>query len=138
MYKITTDYNPTDVDIKIIREGIVGFNAKIIGEGAKSFSVYLKDGNNNICGGILAWLHSESVYIDVLWLDEKLRKQGYGRKLLQAAEAEAIKNGCHYSTLDTYSFQAEEFYLNNGYERLGEIKNYLFEHSKIFLRKKLK
>jgi GNAT superfamily N-acetyltransferase len=29
-----------------------------------------------------------------LWVEENLRKQGYGKKLLAAAEREAIENGC--------------------------------------------
>jgi hypothetical protein len=40
--------------------------------------------------------------------------------------------------VDTWDFQAEEFYLKNGYERIGELKNYWHGHSKIFLRKKLR
>lgn len=66
------------------------------------------------------------------------RKQGYGKKLLDAAEQEAIKNGCIFSTTDTFDFQAEEFYLKNGYERMGEIKKYWYDHSRIFFRKNLK
>ncbi len=137
MYQITTDHNPTDNDKKTIREGLIGFNINTIGVQAKSFCIYLKDENNKICGGVLAWMHSKSIYIDVLWLEEKMRSQGYGKKLLLMAEEEAIRQGCHYATLDTYSFQAEAFYLKNGYERLGEIKNYLLEYSKIYLRKEL-
>ena len=69
--------------------------------------------------------------------NETSRNQGYGTKLLTVAENEAHKLDCSYSTLDTWNFQAEEFYLKNGYERLGEIKNYYLHHSKIFLRKNL-
>jgi len=72
-----------------------------------------------------------------LWIEQNSRSQGYGSELLKVAEQEGIKYGCLYSTLDTFSFQAEEFYLKNGYQRIGEIPNYLFEHSRIFLRKKL-
>lgn len=50
-------------------------------------------------------------------MEENVRKQGYGTKLLDAAESEAIKNGCIFSLLDTWDFQAEDFYLKNGYER---------------------
>ena len=58
--------------------------------------------------------------------------------VVDAAEQEAIKNGCIFSTLDTFDFQAEVFYKKCGYECMGEIKNYFFDHSRIFLRKKLK
>jgi len=137
MYEIEIDYDANEADKSIICEGLVASSMSVIGEKDKSFSVLLKDGNSIIRGGILAGFDSESVYIDTLWVDEKSRDQGYGTKLLNAAENEAYKLGCHYSTVDTYSFQAEGFYLKNGYERIGEVKNYWLHHSKIFLRKTL-
>jgi ribosomal protein S18 acetylase RimI-like enzyme len=73
-----------------------------------------------------------------LWVDSKLRSQGHGKRLLNVVEQEAIKNGCHLATTNTWDFQAEEFYLKSGYTRIGEIKNYWKGHSMIFLRKDLK
>jgi GNAT superfamily N-acetyltransferase len=103
----------------------------------KEFSVFLKNDLGEIFGGIQAHFDTESVYVEVLWVDEPLRKKGYGKKLLNAAELEAIKNGCVFSILDTWDFQAEGFYLKSGYEPMGEIKKYWREHSRIFLRKVL-
>jgi ribosomal protein S18 acetylase RimI-like enzyme len=140
MYQISIDHAPKDSDITFIREGIVEATRNVLGDVdflEKTFSVFLKDKNNNIYGGILARYDLESVYIDSLWIAEKSRHQGYGTKLLNTAESEACKLGCRYSTLDTWSFQAEDFYSKNGYERIGEIKDYWLHHSRIFLRKKL-
>ena len=139
MHNIVIDNAASDSDIKTIREGIFAFNKNILGKGMieNTYSVLLKDKDDKVRGGILAYYDSESVYIDVLWVDEASQHQNYGSKLLHAAESEAARLGCRYSTLDTWSFQAEGFYLKNGYERLGEIKNYYLNHSKIFLRKKL-
>ncbi len=66
-----------------------------------------------------------------------MRPEKKDTELLEAAEKEAVGNGCIFSLVDTWDFQAEEFYLKNGYERMGEIKNYWHGHSKLFLRKKL-
>lgn len=101
-------------------------------------SIFLKNDLGKIFGGIQAFLGTESVYIDVLWVKENLQKQGYGKKLLDVVEQEAIKNGCVFSLVDTWDFQAEAFYMKNGYERIGELKNYWLGHSKIFLRKNLR
>lgn len=39
--------------------------------------------------------------------------------------------------LDTFDFQAEEFYLKNGYTAIGEIENFPKGHKRIYFSKKL-
>lgn len=138
MHKIIVDYQPTEADNAVVSEGIIAFNEKMVGERDKEFSIFLKDELGKVCGGIQAFLGSESIYIETLWVEKNLQKKGYGSQLLKAAEQEAVKNGCVFSAVDTYDFQAEEFYLKNGYERIGELKNCWLGHSKFFLRKNLK
>lgn len=133
--KVIVDYDPSQADNAIISEGLIASNAHIVGARDKAFSIFLKSDSGIVFGGIQAFLDTQSVYIDILWVEEKLQKKGYGTKLLDAAELEAIKNGCKYLTVDTWDFQAEGFYLKNGYERIGEVKNYWLGHSKITLRK---
>jgi len=119
-------------------EGLIFFNEHVMGEPRdKEFSVFLKNDLGEIFGGVQAHFDTESVYVEALWVDEKLRKQGYGKKLLDAVEQEALKNGCGFSIVDTIDFQAEGFYLKSEYEPMGEIKKYWHEHSRIFLRKTL-
>lgn len=139
MYKVVVDHAPSQSDNDVVMEGLITFNERVIGEPRdKVFSVFLKNDSGKVVGGIQAHFDTESVYIEAFWVEENIRKQGYGKKLLDAAEQEAIKNGCIFSTTDTLDFQAEEFYLKNHYERMGEIKNYWYDHSRIFLRKRLK
>jgi GNAT superfamily N-acetyltransferase len=135
MYKVVVDYTPSDADNDVVREGIMAFNESIIGERDKAFSIFLKNDSGKVVGGIQAFMGTESIYIDVLWIEGSLQKQGYGTKLLDTAEQEAVKNGCVFSAVDTFDFQAEEFYLKKGYERIGELKNCWLGHSKLFLKK---
>lgn len=137
-YKIIVDHNPSQADNDAVVEGLIVDYERLMGEPRdKEFFVFLKNDLGEIFGGIQAHFDTESVYIETLWVDEKHRKKGYGSKLLNAAELEAIKNSCVFSTLDTWDFQAEGFYLKNGYKPMGEIKKYWREHSRIFLRKTL-
>lgn len=139
MYKIIVDHNPNETDNAVVKEGLVSFNESATGEPRdKEFSIFLKNDSGKIFGGLKAFFDTESIYIDTFWIDKKLRHQGFGTKLLYAAEQEAIKNGCVFSLVDTWSFQAEEFYLKNDYEKIGEIKNYWHDYSKIFFRKRMK
>lgn len=137
-YKIIVDHTPSQADKDAVAEGLVVDYKRLMGQSRdKEFSVFLKNDSGEILGGIQAQFDSESVYLETLWVDQKLRKQGYGTKLINAAEQEAVKHGCVFSTLDTWDFQAEDFYLKNGYKPMGEIKKYWREHSRIFLRKVL-
>lgn len=133
--QVIVDYSPSEADNAVVREGIIAFNEKILGERDRTFSIFLKDDQGKVFGGIQAFIGSESIYIDVLWVEASLQKKGYGTQLLEAAEREAINNGCIFSLVDTWDFQAEGFYLKKGYEKIGEIKNYWFGHAKLFLRK---
>ncbi|MBA3816069.1 MAG: GNAT family N-acetyltransferase [Parachlamydiaceae bacterium] len=137
VYRVVVDYSPSEADNSVVREGIVAFNENILGERDKAFSIFLKNDLGKVFGGIQAFMGTESIYIDVLWIEGSLQKQGYGTQLLDAAEREAIKNGCVFSAVDTFDFQAEQFYLKNGYKRVSELKNCWFGHSKFFLRKNL-
>lgn len=136
--KVIVDYAPSQADNDIVKEGLIRRYEAIFGERDKPFSIFLKSDSGKVVGGLQAFMDTESIYIDVLWVEENLRKQGYGTNLLGAAEREALNNGCLFSLVDTWDFQAEEFYVKNGYERIGEIKNYWHGHSKIFLRKKIR
>lgn len=137
MFKVVVDHNPSHSDNEVVKEGLISSYEAQFGERDKEFSVFLKNDLGNVFGGILAMFDSEALYIEALWIEEHLRKQGHGKKLLAAVEGEAIKKGCKFSLVDTWDFQAEEFYLKNGYKKIGELKNYWHGHSKLFLRKKL-
>lgn len=39
--------------------------------------------------------------------------------------------------VDTFDFQAEEFYIKNGYDVIGEIKNFPKGHRRIYFSKVL-
>jgi ribosomal protein S18 acetylase RimI-like enzyme len=74
---------------------------------------------------------------DLLWVRHDLRGRGYGKRLLQAAEAEAVKRGCRHALLDTMSFQAPEIYERQGYGVYGVLDDFPGEHQRRYYRKDL-
>ena len=85
----------------------------------KELAVYLQDTSGEIKGGIVGGTYWDWLYIDSFWIDETLRRQGYGKQLIEMAEEEAKKRGCKNAHLDTHDFQSIDFYKKNGYEICG-------------------
>ena len=54
----------------------------------------------------------------------RVRKQGIGAALLEAAEVSALQAGKTLLVLDTASTDAERVYVRRGWQRVGEIPNY--------------
>lgn len=102
-----------------------------------SIELFLKDDAGQVMGGILCDTFSYCVYIDVLWVDERLRGQGYGEDLMTAAEKIARENGCTFAHTTTFSYQAPDFYQRMGYQIFGEIDDYPNGIKQYFLKKKL-
>lgn len=135
--KLITDYNPSTSDIKIIKNGIAEFNDVKLNYKSGVLCILLKNEDNITCGGAFTWYDKESIYIETLWISEEFRNKSFGTKILHSVEKEAKKLGCAFCTLDTFGFQAEDFYLKNGYKRIGIIENYIRHYARIFLRKEI-
>jgi GNAT superfamily N-acetyltransferase len=92
---------------------------------------------SDVQGGL--WGHTSYgwLYVQLLVVPEPLRGQGVGRQLLQMAEAEALRRGCHGAWLDTFSPQAQGFYENLGYLVFAALADFPIGHSRTFLRKSL-
>ncbi len=123
---------------------IEGINTYNLGKVAALADVWtpldfvIKDENGNEIAGILAGMgYWNGLEIKILWVDETYRNEGLGSKLLKHTETMAKAKGATISMLDTFDFQAEAFYIKNGYEVVGEIKNFPNGHKRIYLSKKL-
>ena len=61
------------------------------------------------------------VEIRGFWVDEALRGHGIGSAMMAALEAEAMRRGCTRAALDTYSWQALDFYTRLGFVEFGKL-----------------
>ena len=62
---------------------------------------------------------------------------GLGSKLLAEVERTAVEAGCTLIHLDTFDFQAKDFYLRHGYEVFGVLEDCPEGHCRYYLKKKL-
>jgi ribosomal protein S18 acetylase RimI-like enzyme len=119
--------------------GLVEYNVAQVGsEGHDGLLVTLREGGK-LLGGVGGYNHWGWLYLSHVWLDDTLRGQGWGRKLVEAAEAEGRTRGCLHVHLDTFSFQALPFYRALGYAVFGHLDDYPAGtgHTRYFLKKDL-
>jgi GNAT superfamily N-acetyltransferase len=137
-YQIVYEDKPEDSAWGIIGRGVGTYNNEQAGEEKFQRVCYvLKNPEGEIVGGILGEIYWDWFYIDLLWVKEPLRRRGYGRSLLKHAEERARQQGAGNVYLDTFSFQAPDFYKQNGYEVFGELPDFPAGHTRYFMTKKL-
>lgn len=95
-----------------------------------------RDKDNVIIGGALGSTYLSSLELEVMWVNEKYRGQNIASQLLEEIESEAKVAGCRLAHLTTYSFQAPEFYLKQGYTVCGEVDGFP-DDIKLYILKKL-
>jgi GNAT superfamily N-acetyltransferase len=105
---------------------------------SQDLAIFVSSQQGELIAGIVGWIWGECLEIAYLWVHAELRGQGYGTRLMERLEAEARQRGCRISALDTFSFQAPEFYTKLGYEIFGSVAGYPNGVQKFFLRKQLR
>lgn len=93
--------------------------------------------DQEIVGGIIGATYWDWFQLDLLWIREDLRGRGYGHRLLAAAEEEARRRGARHVHLDTFTFQAPDFYKRHGYEVFGTLPDYPVGYTRYYMRKDL-
>ncbi len=107
--------------------------------GPEAVNLYIRvtDRNNHLVGGLIAQTYWEWLVIDVMALEERVRRQGLGTQMLLQAEDEAKSRGCSRSHTSTYLHQGLGFYQHHGYQIVGELADYPDGYTLYWLRKEL-
>ena len=71
--------------------------------------------DGRVVGGVSAWSMGQELHIDMLVLDESARRKGAGTELLARVEEQAQRDGCTLASVDTFSYQAPDYYPAHGY-----------------------
>lgn len=137
-FQITIEASPDAADTEILSNGLSEHSySKNFPYDHAPLAIFVRNTDQQIVGGLFGatawgWLH-----VSRLWIREELRGKGYGKQLLEMAEREALARGCHHAHLDTFSFQALDFYRKLGYEVFGELPNYPEGAKRYYLKKTL-
>lgn len=130
----------TDGDADYIIDKLVEYNlSQVPAEQEILFDTLDKkitDDKGKIIAGCVARIYCWNVaYIDTLWVNEKYRGTGLGTKLLAEVEKTAKDKGSYLIHIDTFDFQAKEFYEKQGYEVFGTLEDCPKGHCRYYLKK---
>ena len=92
------------------------------GEDFRPFVLMLTDDADARRGGLVAYASWDWLVIDSLGVDEGFRARGWGRRLVERAEAEGRARGCVRATLET--FTAEGFYAQTSDRTIAQLEDY--------------
>ena len=104
---------------------------------SEPLNLYVEDEKGNLMAGLVAETFGNWLEIEYLFVKEELREQGIGSKLLQQAESEAKNRNCRFSFVNTYQFQAPDFYLSHGYKEVFALQDYPYTGQRYYYQKNL-
>lgn len=137
-FRVTSEPDAPREDRALIADSLDAYNIAVTGVPDWSpIRLFIRDDTGAILGGLLGDIWGGVAEIGMLWVGDSLRGQGYGSKLLAMAEDQARQKGCYLIHLDTFSFQAPEFYQQRGYEVFGKIEDYPRGHTRYYMKKAL-
>ena len=104
---------------------------------SEPLNIYVEDQQGNLIAGMVAETFGNWLEIEYLYVQENLRGQGIGSNILNRAEKEARERKCKYSFVNTYQFQAPDFYKKHGYEEVFTLKEYPYTGERYYYTKAL-
>ena len=121
-YEITFAETDDPRTRKVLRDGLMAFNESLLGQpNVRPLTLTLRADNGEVVGGLVGRTSFSWLFVELLFVPETLRGQGFGEALLERAEAEAKTRGCRGAWLDTFNPEARAFYERRGYRLFGEI-----------------
>jgi GNAT superfamily N-acetyltransferase len=120
-----------------IVKGLRAYNVATAGKfDHRPLTVTIRE-RGKIVGGLAAETFWSWMFVSLLWVSDKHRGHGYGSALMRTAEAEARSLGVCNVYLDTFSFQAPEFYAKLGYREFARLDEFPAGHRRIWMTKAL-
>lgn len=119
-------------------EGLTAFNNAAVGvHEERSLSVRVTDPDGTLVAGLTGWTWGTSAGISMVWVRDDRRGDGWGARLVAAAEDEARARGCVQISVSSFQFQAPGFYRRLGYVGTGRTEGYPGEVSDLHFWKRL-
>ncbi|MCC6176410.1 MAG: GNAT family N-acetyltransferase [Chloroflexi bacterium] len=137
-FTITVEYGPRSKDVDTLEQGLTGHAVAAVGFAPPHpLALFLRDESERVVGGLQATIWEGVLELRLLWVHEDFRGEGYGRQLMEAAEAEGRRLGCEQAVLRSFSYQAPAFFRARGYDEYAVVEGWPKGHRQHHFSKRL-
>lgn len=135
--RLEFETDPSTSDEAFVKHELGQWNLRVTGyhDYAPAY-FFVRGAENRIRGALLSYVWGKWLHIDIFWLDEDIRRTGWGTRMLEAAHQIGRDKGAQAAWLDTFSWQARPFYERFGYQAVFEVQDFPPGHSRIFMCKR--
>ena len=92
MSGMNLSYDDSVEVVNAIRDGLIEHNRKVAGLGDPvPINVAVRDDSGQVRGGVVARFNLDTLYVDLVWIDEALRGSGHGRAMFELVEKKVIE-----------------------------------------------
>jgi GNAT superfamily N-acetyltransferase len=106
-HHLLVEDQPAEQDLAFLEDQINRYNiAQVSVFDARRLAIFVRDEQQAMLAGISGYTWAGMCEIQFLWVVAALRGQGYGGRLLEAAEQEARDRGCQIIVLNSYRLLA--------------------------------
>lgn len=138
---IDNNYSTEELDDIVCKNGLLQYNIDstngLLLKPGITINLVGRDENGHVVGGIMCNTYLMCLDIDVLWVHESHRGEGLGYGLMSEAERIAKDAGCKFAITTTFSYQAPDFYIKQGYEIYAIVDDFPEDICMYRLKKKL-
>ncbi|HEX8906994.1 MAG TPA: GNAT family N-acetyltransferase [Longimicrobiaceae bacterium] len=135
---ISLEPDAAQEDVRAVYDGLHAFSHSHAGDAQyQTIRFFLRDAAGTVAGGLIADMLWGWMFVQVLWVAEAHRGGGHGTALMRRAEDEARRRGCRAMWLDTFTFQAPEFYRKLGFTEFGRLGDFPPGYARHFMMKPL-
>lgn len=136
-YDLSVIIDPAKPDILKVNRSLRHYCEQFVDCSSQLLTAFIYHTNGQIMGGIVGSTYWDWYDLRYFWVDDALRGQGYGKRLLQLAEVECHRRGMIGIVCDTSDFQALPFYQAQGFEVFATLPDRPPQHESYFLKKLL-
>jgi GNAT superfamily N-acetyltransferase len=136
---LLVDGDPDPAAVAWLEARVTAATARATGHDDEApLAVFARADDGTLAGGVCGWTWGGTCELQYLWVEDAHRGDGLGTQLLDAAEAEARRRGCHQIVLLTHRVSTGadgERYRRRGYEEVGRVDDYPRGDAALWFRK---